>query len=100
MLELIYTPDGYCTQDSKTMEYALGLVDNANEPNNMYQVRFGQAMILDAVRVLIKRGVIDHSLVVIRYKDNAMYVGKKGHLSDWPRGFCDHTEDYLMELLG
>lgn len=98
MLTLIYDPDGICVPDAKTMQIAESFVVAANDSMS-HTILFSQAMILDAFRVLIKRGLVDPTRVVVRFENNAMYVGKEGNLSDWPRGFCDHTENYLMELL-
>jgi hypothetical protein len=99
MLVLEYHPDGVCVADAKTMEIAESFVQRANQLNVMHEVRFSQAMIFDAFRVLIKRGVVDHSLVQFKFKDNLMYCNKDGQMNDWPRGFCDYTEDYLLEIL-
>lgn len=99
MLILEYHPDGDCVADVKTMEYAMGLVEKTNDPINTYRVTFSQSMILDAYRVLIKRGLVNHTLVSIRYNNWIIYAAIDGQLSDWPRGFCDHTEGYLLELL-
>lgn len=100
MLILEYHPDGICVPDVKAMETAESFIERANEQNQMYEVKFSQAIVLDSVRVLMKRGVIDCSLVQIKFKDNLIYSNKEGRLSDWPTGFCDHTENNLMELLG
>lgn len=100
MLILEYHPDGICVADTKTMEAAESLVEKANDIDQMFEVKFAQAMILDAVRVLMKRSIIDHTSVQFKFNDNLMYCDKNGTLSDWPSGFCDHTEDYLMELAG
>lgn len=99
MLTLIYHPDGVCVSDAKTMEYALGLSIKANQPNEQHSVVVAQAMIIDAVRVLIKRGMINHTLIQFKFNDHLITSDVGGHLSDFPRGFCDHTENYLLELL-
>jgi hypothetical protein len=98
MLTLEYHPDGLCVPDAKTMQIAKSFVAAANDTSS-HTILFSQAMLLDAFRVLIKRGDVDPTRVVIRFENNAMYCNRDGHVSDWPRGFCDHTENYLMELL-
>lgn len=99
MLVLEYHPDGVCVADVKTMEIAESFVQRANDPNAIHEVRFSQAMIFDAFRVLIKRGVVNASDVGFKFQDKMMYPNSYGQLNDWPRGFCDHTEDYLLELM-
>lgn len=98
MLTLEYHPDGICVPDVKTMETAESFVQRANEADVMHEIKFSQAMILDAFRVLIKRGVVDHSLVTFKFQGQLIRANSSGRLSHWPRGFCDRTDDYLMEL--
>lgn len=100
MLTLEYHPDGLCVADAKTMEIAESFVQRANDTKASHHARFSQAMILDAVRVLVKRGVIDHTKLIFQFGCTPIRVDKEGCLNDWPRGFCDYTEDYLVELLG
>jgi hypothetical protein len=99
MLTLEYHPDGICVPDVKTMETAESFVQRANEQGVMHEIKFSQAMILDAFRVLIKRGVVDHTLVTFKFQGKVFHSNADGQLSDWPRGFCDLTEDYLLEIL-
>lgn len=99
MIIFEYHPDGELVPDVKALEYAQSFVERANEPNQMHEVKFAQAIVLDAIRVLIKRGVIDKSLVSFKYQNQMMYPDSGGRLDAWPRGFCDHTEDFLMEMM-
>lgn len=99
MLTLEYHPDGICVPDVKTMEIAESFVQRANEADVMHEIKFSQAMILDAFRVLIKRGVVDHSLVTFKFQGQLMRSDSDARFNHWPRGFCDLTEDYLLEIL-
>lgn len=99
MLILEYHKDGVHVADHDAMSIAEGMIERANHPDITFETRISQAMILDALRVLIKRKVIDHKLIKIKFENNIIYVDETANLSDWPRGFCDHTENYLMELI-
>jgi hypothetical protein len=80
------------------MEAAESFVQRANEADEMHEIKFSQAMILFAFLVLIKRGVVNHSLVTIKFQNHLISADVDGQLSDWPHGFCNHAEDYLLEL--
>lgn len=99
MIILEYHPDGICVPDVKAMETAQSFVQRANDSNAIHEVKFSQTMIFDAFRVLIKRGVVNASDVGFKFQDKMMYPNSDGQLNAWPRGFCDLTEDYLMELM-
>lgn len=60
---------------------------------------FGSENILTMFRVYIRRKIIDYRNVTILYKDQIIRVYPSAGLSPWPKGFCDFTEDCLMELL-
>lgn len=99
MLIIEYHKDGVHVADHETMAIAEGMVQRANDPERTFETRISQAMILDAFRVLIKRGAVDHKNVKIKFENKIMSVCERANLSDWPRGFCDYTENYLMELI-
>jgi hypothetical protein len=99
MIILEYHPDGICVPDVKAMETAQSFVEKANDSNAIHEVKFSQTMIFDAFRVLIKRGVVQASDVGFKFQDKMMYPDSGARLNAWPRGFCDLTEDYLLELM-
>jgi len=56
-------------------------------------------MLVLSARVLIKRGILDYKEVKFKFKEEFIYCDKNGRLSQWPEGFCDCYENYLIELL-
>lgn len=98
MITLEYCPEGICVPDAKAMDYALSLVPVFKSPEDQ-TIKFGQDMILSAIRVLVKRGQINHESVRITFQNHTMKMDKDGHLNKWPHGFCDYTENFLMELM-
>lgn len=98
MLILEYTQEATPVSDFGAMDYARELAFLANDSENN-TAQFSNAMVLDALRVLVIRREVDWGSIVIRFKDQAMYIDQYANLSDWPKGFCDFTENYLMEIL-
>lgn len=99
MLIIEYHKDGLHVADHETMEIAETFVGRANMPDKTFEIRISQAMILDAFRVLIKRGFVDHKNVKVKFERRIITVHENGRLADWPVGLCDFTENYLMELI-
>jgi hypothetical protein len=54
---------------------------------------------INAARVHICRGVIPHDQVVFLFDGMELRPDSDGRLDHWPRGFCDFTDRWLMELL-
>lgn len=98
MLILEYAPHGPAVSDFRAMDYAKDLAFLAKDTETN-TAQFSNAMVLDALRVLICRGELSHEQIELRFENRAMYIDQYANLSDWPRGFCDQTENYLMEIL-
>lgn len=59
---------------------------------------------VNALRVLIKRGTVSHEDVTILYKrpdgvPEMLIADKDGRLDHWPDGFCDFDEKVYDELI-
>lgn len=98
MIILEYCPEGICIADAKAMDFALSLVPACNAPEEQ-TIKFGNDMILSAVRVLVKRGQINHKSVKVTFETHTMIIDGGGVLNKWPHGFCDYNENFLMELM-
>jgi hypothetical protein len=58
-----------------------------------------QELMVGYVRLMIRRGIIPHDQVVFWYKDYRLHPDKNARIREWPKGFCDHNDNILMELL-
>jgi len=61
-------------------------------------------IVILALRVAIKKGYVDHSTVNLVYQSDSLDVHRipidgNGNLYVYPNGFCDYTNDFLMELI-
>ena len=65
-------------------------------------ITVGQGLIIEYLRLYVCRGIIKPEEIEFIF-DNlkgqvfTMKTDKNGRLDNWPKGFCDHTEDILNE---
>lgn len=52
-----------------------------------------------ALRLAVARGDIEHHNIVFVYKCQEIRISKYGFIEDWPKGFCDTTDDTINEIL-
>lgn len=62
-------------------------------------VTISQAILVDAIRVLVNQGKLDADDFLFRYKDIDLIVNDYGRIDEWPKGFCDLPTDLLTKLL-
>lgn len=101
-LEIYYSEEGECLPDMKVMDWAKKLVEDFNSTDchdQVYKVCVSGALMVDALRLLIAKGTLDHERVVFKYEDKLIKPNRYGYLESWPKGFCDHSCDILEELL-
>jgi hypothetical protein len=97
MLTVIYDPiEGDAYPDGKTKEVVYAIVEKANQED--LTVTVSTELFIQRVRVAINKGIIDHTKVIIKFKDTILQPDKKGKLSQWPEGFCDYYEECLINL--
>ena len=90
---ITFNDDGLFVPDNKVMETAQKIIDEKKD------VVVSQFLIIDAIRVLIKRKMINHRDVVFAYNDEIIPIEENGRLNDWPDGFGDIHDNLLIELL-
>jgi hypothetical protein len=56
-------------------------------------------LIITAFRVKVLSGEIPHTQIVFKFEDQIIKINKDGRLAHWPKGFCDHNDNYLDQLL-
>ncbi len=78
-------------------EYADAILHEYLEDTS--ETLFGCSYILDAVRVMVKEGKIDHRDVGVVVDGKLINVTKGGLLEEWPAGFCDLTTNQLAKLI-
>lgn len=98
-----YDPEyGLSAADSRVSEHVDKFVNQLKslrpcDEDMMLSV--GTATFVDQFRLRVVRKEINHCQLVFTFKGLHIRVDQTGGLSDCPRGFCDHTEHALLELL-
>lgn len=101
MLRVTYDPnDGIVVPDGKTEQWTADVLSKwleAGKPDT--NITVGSALMVDQFRLKAKQEVFDSSefMFVFYGKEIALYQG--GRCSHWPNGFCDHSENILMQLI-
>lgn len=91
--------EGKTLPDGRIMEWAERLAERFNRgPLNCGEFVSNAAMV-DAIRLLIAKGVLDHEEVVFRYEGKDIRPNRYGMIVHWPKGFCDSRDNILEELL-
>lgn len=52
-----------------------------------------------AARALVCRGVLPHTEIQFLFKGQTIAPDKDGRCLEWPSGFCDKSQDWLIVLL-
>lgn len=101
MLKVIFDPDHEPgTPDGKAANLAYSFVKCYQEDKvSTVSVTTSSHVVVDAFRLQVVRGEIDHKNLTFEYKGETITIGKNARLSNYPRGFCDHMERNLSELL-
>lgn len=77
---------------------------NIAEQLKICDIETGSHLVVDAARLLIKRGTLDYTKVCFEYHKDGKIVkiqhNKEGQLEEWPEGFCDEWDKILEELVG
>jgi len=107
MITIHYDPnEGYAVPDNQVAAYVDASIATAKSFNqDTPEARFviGSCSIVDEFRVRVVRGEISHTDLQFTFvgKDGELVsisCSETGKLSEWPRGFGDHTIDRLAEI--
>lgn len=90
---VMFADDGIFVPDNKVMETAQKII------NEKKDVVVSQFLIIDAIRVLIKRKMVNHKDIVFAYKDELIPINSRGRLKYWPDGFGDVLDSFLDEFI-
>lgn len=63
------------------------------------EVKVCNSIAVDAFRVMVVRGVIAHTDIQFKYEGEIIPVENNAWLKLWPKGFCDHTRNFLCEIM-
>ena len=107
MLKVIYSADGDLVSDMAAEAWAKTLIDKYKNSLSEHVVKVGTETMVDAIRVMVVRGSLNHDEVQFfnwnteNYEEklDVITVNKYGRLNHSPKGFCDVNIDLLGELL-
>lgn len=90
-------PDGHVRDWAESIAESYAM---CKEPKDLLHTTVSSVLMVDAIRLLIMKGEINHKEVVFRFEGHDLEVDKNGMLRVWPKGFCDIYDNILEELLG
>ncbi len=101
MKELVisYMEAGLTIADVKAVKWAEELAEIFNKGTVSALRVVSNAAMVDAVRLLIAKGVLNHEEVVFRYEGKNIKPNRYGMIVHWPDGFCDSHDNILGDLL-
>lgn len=108
MLTIIYDPiNGTAVADGLAMDTAKLIWQGYKERHEAmtyleaitYLPDTSSEVLINAFRVLVKRGHIPYEELIFKYKDQILLINKYGKLDHWPKCFCDYTEEMMSELI-
>jgi hypothetical protein len=90
-------PDGKCADKAKACELMA-------KSDTDFEIILSSEVAIAAIRVLIRAGDIPLDRIQVYYRDSTAHYeeqinfDKDGRSPNWPKGFCDTYQDFLMEL--
>lgn len=101
MKELVisYMEAGLTIADIKVMKWAEELAEIFHKGTVSCLRIVSNAAMVDAIRLLIAKGVLDYKEVVFRYEGKDIKPNRYGMIVHWPNGFCDSRDNILEDLL-
>lgn len=98
MLIIHYTKEGMAFSDFNLLEEA-EVVVNAYHEGRIQEVSVSTTNIIEAIRVLVCRGEIEHDEVVVHFKEDIIELNDKIEFSHYPVGFMDWEQRFLCEII-
>lgn len=89
-----YTPNGRAFSDSSSEEEARNFLRS-----NKTCIEASTENFITAIRVLVHERRYSHTEVEFLFDGKKMPPDKNGRLREWPYGFCDVNERFLIRLL-
>jgi hypothetical protein len=91
--------------DFQALLIAQTVVDNLKKANRLvdgaddYCLVTSTENMVHAFRVLVSRKEIDCNQIKFRFENKDIPINKYGKINQWDRGFCDHVENMIEEIL-
>ena len=101
-LTVEYGPGGVPFSDFDVMVYLDKLIKRINDGSmSAYpeKHKYSTENIFNAIRHAVATGRINVEDVVFEFKGEIITIDKNGHLSDWPRDFCEFNEKLIEALI-
>lgn len=98
---IIYEYDGIngeAVADGRAEEVVAALIAR-HEDGEWVVYGSGTDNVLHALRVAVRRGRIAHTDVSVRFQGVDLGLDADGRIREWPAGFADYMETWLMALL-
>ena len=100
MLKIIYTEKGSSYNDFNLLEKAHEIIIDYYQINKKdTTVHVSTSNIIEALRVLIKRGKISNDDIVFEFEGELIKSNARGKMSHYPKGFIDWYDYFLDEIL-
>ena len=93
---------GYFFRDGEAEEWVDNIINfmlNKAEDKDDWELKVSNEMLIHYFRLRVAQGVLKSDQIQFKFNDQIIRVNKFGTLEDWPKGFCDYTDNLLMELL-
>ena len=99
-IKIKYDPHtGKAIKDGELDGWADNIVDQY-KANKSLTRKIATEACVDALRIKVKEGKINHKDIVFIYNDDEIRVDKYASLSHYPKGFCETMTNLLEKLLG
>ena len=97
-----FSDKGTAIPDLKVKEWAeYAINQHLTLPGDETTIEVGTMVMINAIRLAVKRGTLDCNNVVFKYNDDMIKISKEGEFDHWPIGFCSHVMNkQFSELLG
>lgn len=104
MIYLEYDPNiGHAYTDGECEEVVRDWIEDHNDGTLKCReddpIWVGTANVIHALRVAIKQGAIKPEDVFIEFMGKRLNIFPNGGIRPWPKGFCDHIERWMRQLL-
>lgn len=99
-MKIVFSKGGIAYSDFEAEALVLRVhkLEVENDGTNLH-INTSTANMVVAARVLVKEGLIPKDKIQFFFEERLLEHDSDGHLEDWPRGFCDHQEDWFTRLL-
>lgn len=98
MLNVILEEEGKAYSDFNLLDRAYEIVQMYRE-GEISSINVSNGNIIEALRVLVSRGELNHSEIVINFGSEEITLDKLVNYSSYPKGFMDLEKGFLRKIL-